>query len=168
MGSYLLKNNKFDTFAHNEVEVSDFKIPEVESSNVMQIVDEEIRTLEKKIEEEQRPKLIASQEMEVADILPEHDYQLQDEVHTTTPTNQHNNVELKQLLTSHLLNILNNGTFEDLTALQGIGKVRAMKIFTKRNSGIVFESLEDLEHIDMNSKNIQRFATQNLGSMFGK
>lgn len=73
--------------------------------------------------------------------------------------------QLKAALTSHLLKILNHGTYEELTDLEGIGKVRAMKIFTKRNSGFVFKTVDDLEWVGFNHKNIQKFVKQNLGAM---
>jgi DNA uptake protein ComE-like DNA-binding protein len=72
---------------------------------------------------------------------------------------------LKNNLMDYLLFILNEGTYEQLTALKGIGKVRAMKIFTERNAGNAFEHIDDLENIDMNEKAIQKFVQQNLGMM---
>lgn len=72
---------------------------------------------------------------------------------------------VKNNLMDYLLYILNEGTYEQLTALKGIGKIRAMKIFTERNAGHPFEHIDDLENIDMNEKAIQRFIQQNLGMM---
>jgi DNA uptake protein ComE-like DNA-binding protein len=85
--------------------------------------------------------------------------------HTPQQLNSLTTMELKSALNAHLLNILNNGSYEDLVALEGIGKVRAMKIFTKRNAGFMFESVDDLEHIGLNQKNISKFVKQNFGSM---
>ncbi len=72
---------------------------------------------------------------------------------------------LRSLLISQLLRTLNHGTYEELISLEGIGKVRAMKIFTKRNAGATFQSLDDLQTIGLNKKSIEKFMKQNLGAM---
>ena len=70
--------------------------------------------------------------------------------------------DLRDILMDHLLRIVNTGSFEELLALKCIGKVRATEIMTERNSGVVFESLYDLETIGMNEKTIKKFITNNL------
>lgn len=71
--------------------------------------------------------------------------------------------KIREMMTSHILQILNEGSYTELRQLRGIGEIRAMKIFTQRNAGIVFEHLHDLEAIGMNDKNIERFIAANGG-----
>lgn len=87
---------------------------------------------------------------------------------SSTPKETFSAVQLRKLMLDHLLNIINNGNYEELTSLKGIAKVRAMKIFTKRNAGYVFDCMEDLDCIGMNNKNIEKFVIENLGFMLGK
>jgi hypothetical protein len=75
---------------------------------------------------------------------------------------------LRALMLDHLLSILNGGSYEELLSLKGIGQVRTMKIFTRRNAGKAFDCLDDLERIGMNAKNIERFVIANCGSLVGK
>lgn len=84
------------------------------------------------------------------------------------PKETFSSIQLRKIMFDHLLNIINNGNYDELTSLKGIAKVRAMKIFTKRNAGYVFDCMEDLECIGMNNKNIEKFVIDNLGYMLGK
>jgi hypothetical protein len=75
--------------------------------------------------------------------------------------------KLRSLVFDHLLEIINSGNYEQLTSLKGIGKVRAMKIFTIRNAGSAFECVDDLEAVGMNNKQIEKFVKENVGLMLG-
>jgi DNA uptake protein ComE-like DNA-binding protein len=75
---------------------------------------------------------------------------------------------LRAMMLDHLLSVLNSGSYDELLSLKGIGKVRTMRIFTRRNAGKLFDCLDDLERIGMNAKNIERFVIANCGYLVGK
>ena len=60
-----------------------------------------------------------------------------------------------------LVSILNNGSYEELVQLRGIGPIRASRIMSERISKS-FSITRDLESIGMKSKEIQKFINDNV------
>lgn len=60
-----------------------------------------------------------------------------------------------------LVSILNNGSYEELVQLRGIGPIRASRIMSERISKS-FSTTRDLESIGMKSKEIQKFINDNV------
>ena len=53
-----------------------------------------------------------------------------------------------------------------ILALRGIGKVRALRIFTERNSGYTFSTLEDFaDCVNMNEKTLVKFLQANAADI---
>jgi len=51
-------------------------------------------------------------------------------------------------------------------ALHGIGKVRALRIFTERNTGYTFSTLEDFaDCVNMNEKTLMKFLQANAADI---
>eukprot|EP00981_Chlorochromonas_danica_P002300 scaffold440_cov277-Ochromonas_danica.AAC.34 len=74
--------------------------------------------------------------------------------------------ELRHLAKAHLLHILNEGSYDQLQKLRGIGKARATALLTYRNSGNLIQEIEEgLEWIGMTPGAIRRFLVANLGSL---
>ena len=53
-----------------------------------------------------------------------------------------------------------------ILALRGIGKVRALRIFTERNTGYTFSTLEDFaDCVNMNEKTLKKFLQANAADI---
>eukprot|EP01032_Pedospumella_encystans_P019494 gene19494-22162_t len=73
---------------------------------------------------------------------------------------------IKTHVMRHILSVINTGTYDEILALRGIGKVRALRIFTERNSGYTFSTLEDFaDCVNMNEKTLVKFLQANAADI---
>jgi hypothetical protein len=78
--------------------------------------------------------------------------------------------EVKDFIDQALLEVLNQGSYFELTQLALIGKKRALDILTLRNSGFVFIDLATqlVEEVGMRPKTVTTFIQRNLQNILTK
>eukprot|EP01036_Dinobryon_divergens_P024664 gene24664-33135_t len=91
--------------------------------------------------------------------------------HTDEKAKQNTEVDsasLKNSIMLKLLQVLNNGSYEELTKLKGIGKKRALLVLTERNAGAVFRDLSELAAAGiLAERSLRNFLLSNVAGVAG-